>query len=207
MKFNTTIFIILILLTFGCGNKNLNKKAEKYDPANEMYIIQEGNHKTVQDNSVINLKRTDFKIGFFNKKYNSSNKKFYAAKITFSSDENDFAKFDIGNALDDLACFRGGTGMATSKSGFYESIFIKKNAHNYLFYENESERRVNLIKDLGKNLLQLEFDVKSFYIEDNPVNIEESNLKSIAVAILIDRNLNGILDKHELSRFTIVFND
>lgn len=201
MKYSTTIFLLLILWS-ACSNKKINTTVEAH---HEVYVIQGDNQELIKDNDIVDLRKGEFGIRFYNKKYNPDDGKYYAAMVAFSFDKNEFSNYKIGDSLNEIPYFKSGTGMATSGDGTAEPILVRKGAHNHLFYKNESERRVNLVKDLGNDFLELEYEVKGFYSKDNPDGIEKSDLESISVAILIDRNLNEMIDKDELHRFTINF--
>ena len=204
-KFNQSFilfFVLLNILNCACNTKNINSTTNQFE---NIYIIQNSKEVLVKDKMSIQLEKDEFSFDFFNKRYNPSEKKSYTAKVAFSLNQDEFENYKIGYLLSNIPYFETGSGMAPNKSGFYESIFINEDAHNYLFYKNEQECRLILIEETANNLLKLRFEVKKFYLNGKETEIRKSNLNNLYVAILIDRNLNGKIDKNELKRLSITF--
>jgi len=205
MEFNfskITFTLICISILISCGTKKISNSSPKHT---DMFLSQGNKEILINDGQMIDLNKDEFEIRFFNKKYESNTKKGYAALIAFSFDKEDFNNYKIGDPIIGNPYFEPGTGMAPNKSGFYESIFIKKNAACYLFYDNENDRRVDLIKDLNNGFLKLNFPVKRFIYKDKDKEIKMCEFNQINVAILLDWNLNKVIDNNELKRFTINF--
>ena len=81
--------------------------------------------------------------------------------------------------------------------------------HHYLYYENTTSRRLNLIEDFG-SLLKLEFEVNEFHVRgpDNSITetpISKTDIDKFFLAILMDHNLNDTIDFGELHKLTITF--
>ncbi len=204
---NTPIYWIvtisfLLVLTSACSIKNI--KTSTLDQFENITLIQNNKSFLVKDDMTITLKSDEFSFEFYNKRYNPANKEYYATSVGFSFD-NDFENYQTGDLIADLPFFRPGTGMASHKSGFYECIFMHKDANHYLFYENETDRRLVLVEKMDHDLLKLRFDIKKIKVNGVENSIEQSGIDQLYVAVLIDRNLNGIVEKNELTKLLIQF--
>jgi hypothetical protein len=150
----------------------------------------------------IQIRRAKFAIRFSSKRYNSSKEQFYAAQIAAFLDKSELSKINEGMSTEDISCFEPGSGMATGSNGFYESIIFNNAGHHYLYFENKKERRVNLISE-NNGILRLEFPITKLYINEKDVTLEQADVSEFYLAILIDRNLNNVIDKGEVTKLTI----
>lgn len=196
------IFSLLVIIQFACSRKQIANNTSTHT---EVFLIQNKKENLIKDRQTINLDKAEFAIEYFNKKYQPDQNIFHAALVAFSLDEGDFSNYTKGDFIKENPYFKPGTGMAPSYNGFYESIFIENDANCYLTYQNESKRRVNLIKEFNNGFLRLNFPVKKFHIGGESIEIKNTTFDKIHVAILIDWNLNQIIDSDELTRFTINF--
>lgn len=178
-------------------------KENKESFLTQLTVFQNGAEHPINNFSEsIEIDRRDFSFRFYNKKYDSENKKFYAAQIAAFSDKSEMDKLKIGLAKSDIPCFEPGSGMAPDESGKYESLIFNNSAHHYVLYENAESKRANLLKDSGE-LIRLEFEIKSLSYHNKDVKMAETDLKEFYIAFLIDKNLNGIIDTGELNKLTI----
>ena len=205
MKTNSILLISIQALTLiGIFSFKILKTNDYLENKENIVIHQQNNEIILQSESQINIKREKFSIRFSNKAYNSSLKEFNATQIAAFLDKSELSKIKIGVSVNDIPCFAPGTGMAPSENGFYESITFENSAHHYLFYENQNDRRVNLINE-NKNILRLEFPVNKFNLNGKDVKIEKTKLSEFYLAIFIDSNFNDIIDMGELTKVTVEF--
>ena len=201
---NRTILIIFLIgiLTFAqsCNSykKNSGSINEKFE---ELYLFQNGTEKLIKSKSIL-VEKKEFSIRFFNKKYNAGKNEFYSAQIAAFLDIKELDKIRVGAKKQDLPCFEPGSGMAPDKNGKYEALIFNNSGHHYLIYENSKSKRLNLIEK-GAVYQKLEFVIKSLYYHKKEVPMQETNLSKFYLAILIDRNLNGIIDDNELTKLTV----
>lgn len=179
-------------------------KQEKQDSdAIQLSVFQNGKETPINKlEKTVHLKKSPFSLRFFNRKYDLDNKKFYAAQIAAFTNKAEFDKITIGSSKADLAYFEPGSGMAAHRSRMYEALFIDKVGHHYTFYQNTNNRRLNLLDDTGE-LPKFEFEINALHYNDTQVNISDSNINKLYIAFLIDKNLNGIIDKGELHKLII----
>ncbi|MBB4119969.1 hypothetical protein GGR32_002281 [Mesonia hippocampi] len=192
-----TFLIIAIISAQAC-------KAIKQDSdAIQLSIFQNGKEIPVnKPEKTVHLKKSPFSLRFFNRKYDLDNKKFYAAQIAAFTNKAEFDKITIGSSKADLAYFKPGSGMATHENSMYEALFVDKIGHHYTFYQNTNNRRLNLLDDTGE-LPKFEFEINALHYNHTRVNISDSNINKLYIAFLIDKNLNGIIDKGELHKLII----
>ena len=204
MKLLRPIFILtlLITLTQACKNSKTTNTTQETD-SKKLTIFQNNTEIPIKNLSEsVEIERKKFSLRFYNKKYNSENKEFYSAQIVAFIDKAEFDKIKIGISKSELPCFEPGSGMAPARSGKYESLIFNNSGHHYTFYENSESKRLKLIDD-SEELLKLEFEINSLYYDNKEVKMENTELKEFYIAFFIDRNLNGTIDKGELSKLTI----
>jgi hypothetical protein len=169
----------------------------------EIILYQNGNEKIISNGTKsITVDKDEFSLRFYNKKYNSETEKYYATQIGAFLDLNDLEKIKVGMKTQDLPCFELGSGMAPDTSGKYESLIFNNSGHHYLNYENSDSKRLNLLKT-EKEYRKLEFEINRLYVNNKDISLKETELSAFYLAILIDENLNGIIDKGELTKLTV----
>jgi len=204
MKSLRPIFILslLIILTQAC-KKSKTTNTTHENNSSKLIIFQNNTEIPIKNLSeTVEIERKKFSLRFYNKKYKPENKEFYSAQIAAFLNPNELDKIKIGMKKTDLSCFKPGSAMAPARSGKYETLIFNNNGHHYVIYENPENKRLNLIDDSGK-LLKLEFEINSLYYNNKEVKMENTELNKFYIAFLIDRNLNGIIDKGELNKLTI----
>lgn len=199
MKILKLTSVLIIVLSQACKTAKVNENNYK----TQLSVYQNNkNHPVKKLSKTIKLDKTPFSLRFYNKKYDLENKKFYAAQIAAFMDKSEFDKVNVGLAKTELPCFSPGSGLAASRNGKYESLYFDNEGHHYAYYKNSESKRLRLLKNSG-NLLQLEFDINSMVYNNKRVNITQTDLKEFYLAFVIDKNLNGIIDKGELNKLTI----
>ena len=204
MKIQKIILLILIgILTITQSCKSLKgKNNSSNSDYNNVFFYQNGKETLLSKVDSINIEKNNFSLRFYNKKYNSETKEFYSIQIAAFLDIQELDKIKIGMAKQDLNCFEPGSGMAPSMSGKYENIFINNSGHHYLMYEDTSSKRLNLLKSEGE-YYKFEFEINGIRKDKKDVSMKETEFSKFYLAILIDRNLNGIIDENELTKLII----
>jgi hypothetical protein len=197
-----TILTLVFSLTQACKTLNIGQ-GNKESFKTQLTVFQNGSEITIDNPSeLIEIERGEFSLRFYNKKYDSENKKFFSAQIAAFTDKPEFDKIKTGLSKTDLPCFELGSGMAPDRSGKYESLIFNNSGHHYVLYENSESKRLNLIQD-SDGLLKLEFEINSLYLDSKQIKMTETELKEFYLAFLIDKNLDGVIDKGELIKLTI----
>lgn len=172
---------------------------------NSVTFTQDGNLQTInKDSDSIVLDRKSFSIRYFGKQYDGENEKFYTAQIAVLENPSDLAVLKIGQKTEDIPYYEPGSGMAIDESGFYESIYITNYGHHYLTYENENEKRVNLISK-NKDILELEWKISGAFYNDKDIPFSKLKISTLYFVVFIDHNLNKIIDADELKIITATF--
>ena len=191
LAFILTLTLVLVQACKTSKTANGNKKNTKNGVETSVNNLSE----------TIEIDKKEFSLRFYNKKYDSENKEFHSAQIAAFVDKSEFDKVKVGLSKADIPCFEPGSGMAPDKSGKYETLIFNNNGHHYTIYENPESERLNLLEDSGK-FLKLEFEINSLYYDTMEVKMTDTKLKEFYIAFLIDRNLNGTIDKGELKKLT-----
>ncbi|MCH8330628.1 MAG: hypothetical protein IH946_04495 [Bacteroidetes bacterium] len=195
----STVAVTILCSFQSCGNSKMARMTS------DVFVYQNGTEIEIKGVSQeVELDRKEFSIRFLNRQYDSDTKEFYAAQITAFKDKNELSKIKVGLSKQDLPCFEPSSGMAPYESGSYESLIFSNEGHHYLFYENHDRKRVELIWQMGDNL-KLEFPISSFHVDGNDVSMNDLPLSEFYLAILIDKNLNGIIESGELTKLTLKF--
>ena len=203
---NTQKTFLLILLGIFTITQSCKSLKSKNNSSNSIYnkvsFYQNGKETLISKVDDIYIERNNFSLRFYNKKFNSATKEFYSIQIAAFIDENEFERVAIGMNRNDLHCFELGSGMAPNRSGKYETIFINKNGHHYLMYKDASSKRLNLLNKEGE-YYKFEFEINGISIDRKNMSMKNTGISKFYLAILIDRNLNGIIDRNELTKLTV----
>lgn len=156
----------------------------------------------------ITIDKKDFSIRFCNKEYDGKNKKHYSTRVAAFLKSNNLNTVKIGQKLNESANFNPGTGYASGQKGTYEHLYVESEiddyGHHYLCYEKE-DKRVKIVEKLEDGFYRFSFDVNTISCEGKVTSIEKTIFKTIYLIVLSDLNLNGIVDKHELTKITLNF--
>jgi len=195
---NSVIISIILMLSF-------NWSLAQDNTQNSVTFTQGDNlYKINKDTDSIVLDRKPFSIKYFGKQYDDKNEKFYAAQIAVLENPKDLSLLKIGQKTENISYYEPGTGMAPDKDDFYTMVFITNEGHHYLMYENEKEKRVNLISK-NKDILELEWKISGAFYDDKDVTFSELKISTLYFVIFIDNNLNDIIDAGELKTIKVRF--
>lgn len=204
---------ILAIGIFGFSNCQVNKAGVdsngqgKID-TNSIYIFQNGVETIIPNTQKeVLIDKEAFAIRFYNKEYiGGKDGKYYSAQLAAFLDKTDLDDLLVGKKNTETSSFTPGRGMASSISGKYESLVFREETHHYLMYGANNKERLNLIEK-HNDYMKLEFEVNAFsYNDKDEIKIPDTELKEFYLAILIDRNLNGVIDENELRKLTFRFN-
>ncbi len=199
MKLLRPVFFLLMTGFFlSCY---ISKRAYSSESMTDIFLVQNNQSRIIRSNSEIEIKQAPFSLQFYTKRYAPKRHEFYSAKIAalFTKDELNHLK--EGMTIEDIPVFGPATSLAAGRYG-YDALVISDYGHHICFYENEEHRRARLLKQEGDEL-KLAFDVFALFINGRNIAIEEAPISTLYLAILIDRNLNGLIDSGELTKVTI----
>jgi hypothetical protein len=164
--------------------------------------IEQGNRKIIIKKSTsVQLKKAPFTIGFSLKEYHLNSKN--AIRIAAFSEEPN--KIKSGTPVKSLAYFAPGTGWAGYPDAEYSSLIIDDIGHHYIFYSDEKERRAHLVERNGE-WLDLTWTISRIsYKDKNELPIDQSNIQSLYLMLISDKNLDGKLDKKEWKIVRVIF--
>lgn len=149
----------------------------------------------------VTLDKSKFSIRFYCKRYDDVSNQFYSAKVSAFLKKSNFNKIHEGMKTAGHSLLMDGLGMAAPESG-YKYLWLRPRGYHYLFYEDSSSERVDLIGKRGK-YLRLEFDISRLHYNHEVVKMSKTGLDKFYIALFIDKNLNDIIDKGELKKITI----
>lgn len=200
MCYKSVGICFLVLILFLCPMLLFSSSID-----NDIYLnlFQDRKYISVDDLSIIQLKRKPFKLVFPLREYDIEKKEFYSARITASTNV-DILSLKPGQERENIPFFTSGTGLASGLYG-YDSLFLTENAHHYIIYnsKNESIQRANIIAGYGDGRYEVEWLI--YNINDKPIRKFEQDI--LYIVVFIDNNLDNILDKGEFFRFAIHFVD
>ncbi|WP_375580246.1 hypothetical protein ABWH96_04200 [Marivirga tractuosa] len=198
----TLAFILFVIFAQSCKSTNYSlSKEEKL--SNLLFVAQNDKESKVNKlDETVELDRQEFSLRFYNKPYKPESNEFYSTQIAAFLNKEELDKIKLGMQKADLPFFEPGSGMAPSKSGKYESLIFKNNGHHYTIYENSDSKRLNLISE-SDEILKLEFEINQLFYDGNQIKMKDTDLDEFYIAVLIDRNLNGVIDEGELNKLTI----
>ncbi|WP_400079014.1 hypothetical protein [Winogradskyella sp. R77965] len=199
------LLIGISVLTHSCKSLKSQKKSteSKFD---QLFLYQNGKEKIIsQESESITIDKNNFSLRFYNKKYNSEAKEYYSAQVAAFLDIEDLDKVKIGMKKQELSCFNSGSGMAPDYSGKYENLIFNSTGSHYLIYKNSDSKRLNLLNSINE-YQKLEFEINRLYYNNASVSMKDTQLSTFYLAILIDRNLNGVIENNELTKMIIQLN-
>ena len=220
---NTRKFMVIIGLQdcdMNTGTRKLNQRAFLMGLFLTFVIRVEGqalinnNVKFIQGDSLfvvtafsdtIELERKPFSIRYFGKRYNAEQRKFYAASIAVLENIKDIGHLTVGMSTSKTTYLEPGSGMAAASDGYGDTLLVTATGHYYLFYETESEKRVNLISKKA-NILELEWNISGFDLsETTDRSFSRMKKSTLYFVIFFDRNSDEIIDEGELKVVTVNF--
>ncbi|MEC5394353.1 hypothetical protein [Bergeyella sp. RCAD1439] len=170
---------------------------------NKITFLQDDRSFAVEENSgTVFLERKPFKIRYFGQIYTPAKQKFYATQVAVL--ENKENTLPLGQSVEATSYFAPGTGMAPGENERYDTVYITNSGHHYLLYENEKEKRVDLVSK-SKGGCEFEWNIAGAFYQDQDVPFSELPLSSLYFMIFTDQNLNGVIDHGELKTINVVF--
>lgn len=157
-----------------------------------------------KDYDSITLYRDSFSIRFFSNQYDDKKEKYYATQIAVLSDEKALDDIKIGKTLAEFSFFDIGTGMAPGYNNMYDTVFITNEGHNYIYYQNEKDKRAFLISK-KEDKLELEWRIKAANYKEKEQSFAELPFKQLYFIVLSDNNLNGKINKGEINIIKVKF--
>ena len=201
----TTILLAIIFFLLNACKTLKTSEAQPKMTTTDLIVFQDGKeivvHKPIE---TVKIGKKEFSLRFYNKRYDPENKILHTARIAAFKDPLQLDKVNVGMSMSDVPYFSGGTGLAANSNIGYDKLRLRNDAHHYTYYTNEDRKRLDLLEENGE-LLKLEFDIPALYYNDTDYKMSDPQLKAFYIAFLIDRNLNGIIDKGELKKLTLKF--
>ncbi|MCT4616198.1 MAG: hypothetical protein N4A49_15175 [Marinifilaceae bacterium] len=192
-------YVIFILNLIACGSY----KKSKDGVVDGIYLYQNGVEIKVNSTyQAFTLANDSFSIRYLSPESDMENRKIYSAKMAGFVDVNELDKIQEGMRISDIICFKPGSGMAPNTTGKYDLFSLTNKAHHYLFYLNDKNKRVRLLEKQNNSLL-LDFEISKIYVNRRQIDLFHMRGKEFYIAVLIDKNLNGIIEKNELFKFII----
>jgi len=195
MKKIMVLMVCSLLASFG--------NAQEYTTNN--LIIKQGN-KTFTINEAdqtITLRPEEFSIEYLNKPYQEKKNLFYAAQALVTDSSAD-VNFQEGIKIESIPYFEPGSGFAAEKNQVIYYPFLSYDGHQYLYYVSNNEKRVDKIGTSG-NWDIYKWTLKGIYQYDAEMDWNIYDNDQVHIALIIDRNLDGILQKGEFFNIHINF--
>lgn len=170
--------------------------------------IQQGENEIEINSSQqsVELLKEKFSVYFNIKKDDAVAQNYHAARLVADIDPDIFSQFESNKSFNEIPALADGTSMAGPKDGQYECIFFDDQAHHYIFYNNEDEKRAELISKQENGIVRLGFDIENYCMQDFEVNIENSNFEKLYFVFLIDENLNEKVEEGEFVKLVVKLN-
>jgi len=201
MAFNS---ILPLIMTFMVNTFSLTSPNQDFSTMG-LKIMQNGKEFAIEsaEQNII-LAKNKFEVIFNLKRDDDIAQRYHAARIIADIDPDIFNQFEAEKKFEEIPSLAAGTSMAGPKDSPYNCIFFDDQAHHYIFYSNEEEKRANLIAKENE-VLKLSFDIENYCMQDFEINIKNSNFEEIYMVFLIDKNLNEIVEDGEFVKLKITF--
>lgn len=175
------------------------------DYSTHTLVIKQGNqifniHETAQ---TIKLLPEEFSIEYLNKPYQEKKELFYAAQALVTDRKADI-ELKEGLLIESIPYFESGTGFAAENNQVVYYPFLSFDGHQYLFYVSNKEKRVDKSGTSG-NWDIYKWTLKGVYQYDAEMDWSAYDNTEVNILLIIDRNLDGILQKGEFFTIRIDF--
>ncbi len=195
-------YIYIVLIHILIQTYAIDVCAKKHIRKYEGITIYQNGIEVVGRDNIFYMDTAAFSIHFYNKMYDADNNKFYAARLVAEYSEDQIPTIKPGLSINSIPCFMPGTGLAANASYGYTSLTMSSTAHHYLYYQDEEHKRVNKIGEKkGYSLFEFSTDSLNFWGEYE--SMQQTKVSQFYLALLIDRNLNGMVDEGEYQIITI----
>lgn len=155
-------------------------------------FFQDGEEiRWIDEEWVINMKRESFEMRFNLRKYTEQDPS--ALRVMFTATPPDV------NVLN-----TDGAGLAGRIDSLYEDAIIDPGGFHYIYYQNELERRANLLVEKGPNVY-LSWPIETWYNYQERKPLCDFKGEALFVSCYSDWNNNQMIDEGELVVFTIHF--
>ena len=195
MKTITLLSIFSFLATF--------TQAQEYSTNN--IVIKQGKQtfNIYNAEQSIKLHPADFSIEYLNKHYQEKKNQFYAAQALITDTKADI-NLQEGIIIDSIPGFEPGSGLAAEKNQIIYFPFLSSEGHQYLYYSSNKDKRVE------KSGTSAPWDIykwtlKGVYQYDSEMDWNIYDNTEVNIILIIDRNLDGILQKGEYFNVRVEF--
>ena len=183
------------------------------EDVNDIFIYQEGKEQTVPVyNGVIELEKKPFSIRVYNKKYDWDAKQAYTTQIAVLLSKDRWEKVKSGGKVEKSSYFSGGSAFAITQENRYNALFFSDSdddyiggSHNIRYATKKDNQTADLLKKVG-DYYKLAFKVDTLYLGSKMIKIENSEIQNLYFMIFSDKNLDGVMDEDELTKFIVRLN-
>jgi hypothetical protein len=198
------VYSLLIGSIISCNSK---QRTQAFQGESFIVISQSGSTYKLGDGSkTIELKRKNFDIRWWDNAYAFEDQQLNTIQIAVDTTPSVFNGIKPGILVDNASCFAPGSGAAGPQAKPYESIFLGSDVHHYIFFENDENRRANVITQSG-NIYHLEWPIEKIYINEKDTPISEFNGQNLYFVVFQNHNMNDLIDHNELLLLTVKFVD
>jgi hypothetical protein len=167
-------------------------------------IIQGSNVYIVSsEDTTLTLDRQSFTIRYFCRRYEPKTG-HYAMRIAILTHADAIhAGMGIDGNHAKIPYFGLGSGLAATV-GIIDTLFVDDEAHNFIYYKDEADRRADLVTRHEK-YLELQIPVKGLYYQGRSIPIQDIKFNDLWFILLNDDNLNETIDPGELHKVHVKF--
>ncbi|WP_314241040.1 hypothetical protein [Empedobacter tilapiae] len=177
--------------------------AQEYS-TNNIVIKQDNQVFNIYDaEQTIKLRPAEFSIEYLNKPYQEKKNLFYAAQALVTDSTVD-TNLQEGVRIDNIPYFEPGTGFAAEKNQVIYYPFLSSDGHQYLYYVSNKDKRVEKT-GTSNNWDIYKWTLKGVYQYDAEMDWNIYDNTEVNIILIIDRNLDGILQKGEFFNIHIDF--
>ena len=190
------LFLLGIVFLSSC---DATKKMQETTSIQDVFLVQNDKIRKVKENDELTITKAPFSMQFYGKRYNENHPN--PIKVAAILDKDVFDQVHIRMLAEDVPNFAPATGLAGMNLG-YDALYINPYGHHYLFYKNEEDRRLVLLQEKGENL-KLEFEIPAIFVDGKRYEVADAPIEKFYMVVFIDRNMDGIMDKGELTKLAI----
>ncbi len=169
-------------------------------------FIQNGKRQElVKSYQTITLEKAPFTITLPGMAVEEATQDYHPTQMALVTDREPLRNISVGMRTEDTVPFAPATGMAMDYSAHY--LIISADAHNYLFYNEAGNTRLELSERIGGDVLLLKYMVEALFFNGTEYSMQDFPHDNfpLYLIIFIDKNKNEKIDAGELNKVEIRF--
>ena len=160
-------------------------------------------HKLIAGTNTITLNRAPFDIEFTLNGYKAADDRILQFAAFKQQESLDFTS--DGKKTFDIPYFTSNSGILRPRRGPYQYLYLNKEGHHLIFYENKSSSTADLVTELDEGGYELKWPIDSIFENKMAYPVSAIKYDQIFCVAFFDKNDNKVVDPGEYAKIEINF--